>query len=124
MVYDNIKFPSEIERDFYIKLKRLKYKGKIKDFEMQVEFEMLPSFKDFNGKKIEKVIHKPDYKVYLNDGTWILIDTKGNPEDLSILKRKILLHRNPGVKYYFVSILPKYLGGHWVEVTKNYDFRK
>ena len=36
--YDNIKFDSETERDYYIKLKLLKDEDNIKDFEMQVPY--------------------------------------------------------------------------------------
>ena len=122
--YDGIDFDSEMERDYYILLKDLKRQGIIKDFEMQIEITLFEESIDFNGKKMKPILHKPDFKVFLNNDTWILIDTKGQQEELATLKRKIFMIQNPGVRYYFVSRTTKYLGDKWVEVSKGYDFRK
>ena len=50
--YDNIKFDSETERDYYIKLKLLKEEGNIKDFEMQVPYLLQDEFINFRDKLV------------------------------------------------------------------------
>ena len=121
--YDNINFDSTIEKNYYIKLRRLQREGKIKGFEVHVKVQLFEEGKDFRNKKILEILHYPDFKIYLNDGTYVLVDVKGNPEPIAILKRKIFMLKNPDVRYFFISTTPKYLNEQWVEVSKGTDFR-
>ena len=122
-MYDNINFDSETEKDYYIKLKHLKLDGKILGFETQVPFTILKEFLDFEGTKIPSIDYIIDFRVFLKDGREIFIDTKGDTEEVARLKSKMFMEQNRTLPLYFISILPKYLGNDWVEVTKSKDFR-
>ena len=127
--FDGYKFASEPERDFYIKLKKLKQNGKIKDFEVQPEFLLQEEFTtEFNERwddvKIKEINIRPDYSATLNNGEKIYLDSKGSNqiEPESQLKRKMFLFQNRNVPLFYVGQLPKYLGGVWVCVDKGNDF--
>ena len=121
--YDGYNFDSLTERDFYIKLKILKSKNQIKDFSMQVPFRILEEFKDFDNAKVPAMDYIIDFKVVLNDNQEIYIDTKGDQEEVARLKAKMFMNLHKDLPLYFISVLPKYLGNEWVEVTKSKDFR-
>ena len=123
--YDNIKFDSETERDYYIKLKLLKEEGNIKDFEMQVPYLLQDEFINFRDKKEQKIEYVADYVVTLNDDTIVVIDTKGSKnttEEVARVKQKIFMYKNKEIPIYFVAELPKFLGKEWVDISKGSDF--
>ena len=129
--YDNIQFDSEVERDFYIKCKQLKKKGLIADFVVNPTYTLIESFttnfppthKNSKEDKMEYII---DYGIYSNDGSFYLTDTKGSGyssvEIEARNKRKMLLSMQPNIPIYFVSRLPKYLGGEFVCINPKNDF--
>lgn len=60
VVYNGIKFDSQKERNYYIKLKLLEDKGKIKDLKLQVKYELQPKFKSGN-KNIQAISYIADF---------------------------------------------------------------
>ena len=123
--YDGIKFDSETERDFYIKLKRAKSLGRIKGFAMQVPYLIQEEFKNFKDKKEQKIEYIADYVIDLLDDSMIIVDVKGSKkttEEVARIKQKIFMYKNKDIPIYFVAQLPKYLGGVWVEISKGSDF--
>jgi len=127
--YDGYVFASEPERDYYIKLVELKKEGKIKDFIIQPNFSLQEEFEtEFSDRwdnvKIQAIGITPDYHVTLNDGNEILLDTKGadSIEEASQLRRKLFLYKNRSIPLFFIGVLPKYLGGVWVEVSSGCNF--
>ena len=124
-VYDDIKFDSIPERDYYIKLKLLKEEGKIKDYQLQIPYLIQEDFINFRDKKEQKIEYVADYVVKLNDDSVVVIDTKGSKsttEEVARVKQKIFMYRNKEIPIYFIAPLPKYLGNVWVDVSKGSDF--
>lgn len=105
---DEITFDSKKESRIYLDLKAQKETGEIKDFKMQVPFELIPNQKeivtafDKKGRPIQKervvelaIKYLADFVVYHNDGEVTVVDAKGfQGNQVWILKRKLLLFRH------------------------------
>lgn len=92
-VYNGIKFDSKKEMAYYIKLKLLEEKGKIKDLELQKAYELQPSFK-LNGKTYRKITYKADFSyITTADDKLHVVDTKGFRTEVYKLKRKMLAYK-------------------------------
>ena len=93
VIYDDIKFDSNREMAYYIKLKMLEEKGIIKDLELQKSFELQPSFK-LNGKTYKKITYRADFSyVSVQDNKIHIVDTKGFRTDVYKLKRKMFAYK-------------------------------
>lgn len=93
VIYDGIKFDSNREMAYYIKLKMLEEKGIIKDLELQKSFELQPSFK-LNGKTYKKITYKADFSyVSVQDNKLHIVDTKGFRTEVYKLKRKMFAYK-------------------------------
>lgn len=93
VIYDGIKFDSNREMAYYIKLKMLEEKGIIKDLELQKVYELQPAFK-VNGKTYKKITYKADFSyVSVEDNKLHIVDTKGFRTDVYKLKRKMFAYK-------------------------------
>lgn len=97
-VVDGITFDSKKEADYYCELKMLKMAGKVKEYELQVPFELLPSFK-YKGKTIRGVKYTADFVVKYTDGHTEVVDVKGMRTEAYKLKKKLLLSKNPDINF-------------------------
>ena len=92
VIYDGIKFDSNREMAYYIKLKMLEQKGKIKNLELQKVYELQPSFK-INGKTYQKITYKADFSyVSVEDNKIHIVDTKGFRTEVYKLKKKMFAY--------------------------------
>lgn len=92
VVYNGIKFDSQKERNYYIKLKLLEDAGKIKDLKLQVKFELQPKFKSGN-KNIQAISYIADF-IYLDEENKLhIIDTKGVRTDVYKIKKKMMQYK-------------------------------
>lgn len=91
--YDGYTFDSIREKNYYIKLKLLEKAGKIKELELQKEFELQPSFK-LNNKTSRKITYRADftYKTTEDDELHV-IDVKGFRTDVYRLKKKLFEYK-------------------------------
>lgn len=90
---DGIKFDSEKEARRYSELKLLQRAGEIKDLELQVKFELQPSYKK-NGKTVKSINYVADFVYYdLKKKQTIVEDTKGYRTKEYILKKKIFEYK-------------------------------
>ena len=100
---DGIHFSSRAEAKWYRIFKEQKSRGEIKDFRMQVPFELVPAQrapvtkfdKRGNPKTVEKVVelavkYVADFVVDENDGTQTVYDVKGFPTPVWGIKRKLM----------------------------------
>lgn len=91
--YDGYTFDSIREKNYYIKLKLLEKAGKIKELELQKEYELQPSFK-LNNKTSRKITYRADftYKTAEDDKLHV-IDVKGFRTDVYRLKKKLFEYK-------------------------------
>lgn len=93
VTYDGYIFDSTKEKNYYIKLKLLEKAGKIKELELQKEYELQPSFK-LNNKTSRKITYRADftYKTTEDDKLHV-VDIKGFRTDVYRLKKKLFEYR-------------------------------
>ena len=91
--YDGYTFDSIREKNYYIKLKLLEKAGKIKELELQKEYELQPSFK-INNKTSRKITYRADftYKTTEDDKLHV-VDVKGFRTDVYRLKKKLFEYK-------------------------------
>lgn len=91
--YDGYTFDSIREKNYYIKLKLLEKAGKIKELELQKEFELQPNYK-LNNKTSRKITYRADftYKTTEDDKLHV-IDVKGYRTDVYKLKKKLFEYK-------------------------------
>lgn len=108
-----IKFDSKSEMDYYKYLLELEAKGDIKNIELQPKFVLIPSYVDFNGKKIREIKYIADFKFFdVEANKWIIIDVKGMPTEVAKLKRKMFGYFHKDKELLWV----KRKKGEWVYV--------
>jgi hypothetical protein len=85
-------FDSQKEMRRWLKLKEMEAAGEIKNLTRQVEFTLVPSQRDEDGKVIERAVkYRADF-MYVEDGRTIVEDCKGYKTDTYIIKRKLMLY--------------------------------
>jgi predicted ATP-dependent endonuclease of OLD family len=101
---DGIIFASKKEGNYYIHLKDKRVQGEIKDFKMQVPFELVPAQREvrtvgfrkdgspINKEKVAELAVKyvADFVVEHPDGTLEVIDTKGMRDAKYKIKKKLM----------------------------------
>lgn len=90
--YNGIKFDSQKERNYYIKLKLLEDKGKIKDLKLQVKYELQPKFKSGN-KNIQAISYIADFTYLDEENKLHIVDTKGVRTDVYKIKKKMMQYK-------------------------------
>ena len=90
--YHGIKFDSQKERNYYIKLKVLEEYGKIKDLKLQVKFELQPKFQ-FRNKTIQAISYVADFTYYDEENKLHIVDTKGIRTEVYKLKKKMMQYK-------------------------------
>lgn len=90
--YNGIKFDSQKERNYYIKLKLLEDKGKIKDLKLQVKYELQPKFKSGN-KNIQAISYIADFTYLDEENKLHIVDTKGVRTDVYRIKKKMMQYK-------------------------------
>lgn len=91
--------------------------GEIKSYTRQVEYVLQDKF-EYKGKKILSIKYRSDFNIVWNDGTLQVFDVKGNPDNLSLLKRKLMWAKYPEANLTFICRNLKY--GGWID----YDMLK
>jgi len=76
---DGKKFPSKLERAYYLQLKQRQMAGEVIFFLLQTPFALPGGVK-----------YVVDFTIFLVDGTVEFVDTKGKDTPISIAKRKIV----------------------------------
>lgn len=111
--YDGIVFDSVLEMKYYRDVVLPKYaSGEIAYFELQKPYELQPKFKH-NGKTILPIKYVADFYIEYSDGTKEVIDTKGYPDNVALMKRKMFFYHYPDVIYRWIKYVKKY--GGWID---------
>ena len=110
---DGIVFDSRLEMRYYsdVVLPGVE-NGEIKRFELQKKYELQPSF-IYRGKSILPITYVADFYIEYSDGHIEVIDTKGMPDNVAKLKRKLFWFRYPDLQYRWLSYSKKW--GGWLD---------
>ena len=111
--YNNIVFDSVLEMKYYrdVILPNVE-SGLIKYYELQKEYELQPKF-THNGKTVLPIKYVADFYVEYTDGHKEVIDTKGLPDSVALLKRKMYWYHYPDIDYKWITYVKKY--GGWLD---------
>ncbi len=103
-VYDNIKFDSKLEMKCYIALKQMKRANLIKDFKLQVPYELQEKYVNVNGKKIRAINYVSDFVIENNNGYIFIVDCKGMVLQYFKLKKKLFEYKYKEILYIVKSV--------------------
>lgn len=95
--------------------------GEILSYERQVEYILQDKFK-YNGKTILPIKYRSDFNIVWKDRSVQVFDVKGNPDSLSLLKRKLFWAKYPELNLTFICRNLKY--GGWVEFDELKKLRR
>ena len=91
--------------------------GEIKHFELQKKYILQPKF--HNGTKyVQPIIYVADFYIEYSDGTIEVIDTKGFPDSVAKIKRKMFWYLYPEVTYKWICYSELYGNeedGYWCD---------
>lgn len=100
--YDGIIFDSILEMKYYRDvLCPLVESGDVVRFELQKPYELQPKFRH-NDKNVNTITYVADFFIVYKDGAEVVIDTKGCPDSVAIIKRKLFWYKYPDVDYRWV----------------------
>lgn len=100
--YDGIVFDSAVEMKYYAEVILPGVKtGEIKSFNRQVKYTLQPGFRR-NGKKILPIEYVADFVINYANGNTIVVDTKGCPDSVAKLKRKLFWYVLPDIDYRWI----------------------
>lgn len=123
--YNNITFDSILEMKYYRDvLCPLVESGDVVDYELQKPYELQPKFKH-DGKIVQPIKYVADFFIVYKDGHEEVIDTKGCPDSVALIKRKLFWYCYPDVNYKWICYSK--IDGGWQEyeiVKKNRAERK
>jgi hypothetical protein len=85
--------------------------GEIISCEQQVKYELQEKFKR-DGKTILPITYVSDFVVTYKDNHKTVFDTKGNPDNVALLKRKLFWFKYPDIDYQWVGYSK--IDGGWV----------
>lgn len=119
---DGIVFDSQLEMRYYRDVLRPGVEsGTIKKYELQKKYVLQPKFSR-NGKTVLPITYVADFYIEYADGRVVVIDTKGCPDSVAKLKRKLFWYCFPDVDYRWITYVKKY--GGWMDYEIVQSLRK
>lgn len=100
--FDGITFDSQMEMRFYrdVVLPQVR-SGKIRSYELQKKYILQPKF--HNGiKMVQPIVYVADFFIEYSDGKIEVIDTKGCPDSVAKIKRKMFWYMYPDITYRWI----------------------
>ncbi len=108
--YNGITFDSKLEMQFYRDVVLPKVtSGEILEYKLQKEYILQPGF-THNDKKILPIKYVADFQIKYSDGHEEVIDTKGFPDHVAPLKRKMFQYQFPEIDFKQMAYCKKYGG--------------
>lgn len=95
VIVDGITFDSKKESKRYLELKQMQENGEIHYLQLQVPFELIPSFEiviDGKKRKRRKMQYIADFVYYIGN-VRIVEDVKGRKTDVYMIKKKLFEYR-------------------------------
>lgn len=116
--FDDIVFDSIMEMKYYrdVLCSGLE-SGEITMVELQKPYELQPKFVH-NGKSVQPIKYVADFYVVYSDGHEEVIDIKGMPDNVALLKRKLFWYTYPEIDYKWITYVKKFGGWQEYDVIK------
>ena len=86
--------------------------GDVVKYELQKPYELQPKFRH-DGKSVQPIKYVADFFIIYKDGHEEVIDPKGCPDSVALLKRKLFWYKFPDVDYKWITWVKKF--GGWIE---------
>lgn len=120
--HNGITFDSRLEMKYYCDVLCPKVEsGEVTSIELQKKYELQSGFLR-NNKKVLPITYVADFCVEYADGHIEVVDTKGMPDKVAKIKRKLFWYKFPDVDYKWVTYVEKF--GGWVDYEKAKSMRK
>ena len=111
--YDGIIFDSQLEMRYYkeVLLPQVE-SGEVINYELQKPYELQPKFRH-EGKVVQPIKYVADFFIVYKDGHEEVIDTKGCPDNVALMKRKMFWYHYPDVEYRWMCFSK--IDGGWCD---------
>lgn len=120
--YNGIVFDSALEMRYYKEvLLPMVESGEVVNYELQKTYELQPKFKH-DGKAVRAINYVADFYFVHKDGHEEIIDTKGMPDSVALLKRKLFWYCYPDLNYKWITYVKKF--GGWIEYEEYKRLKK
>lgn len=120
--YSGIVFDSVLEMKYYRDvLCPLVKSGDVVRCELQKPYELQPKFTHDN-RTVQPIKYVADFFIVYKDGHEEVIDTKGCPDSIALIKRKMFWYVYPNIDYKWVTYIKKF--GGWIEYETYKKLRK
>jgi len=122
--HNDILFDSELECRYYKYLLELQIIGDVIEIELQPKYCLFDKYiRKCDNKKILAINYVSDFRItYKKDNLVKVVDTKGNPDSVSLIKRKMLEGLNPDIDFHWISWSK--IDGGWIEYDLLKEARK
>lgn len=116
--FDGIVFDSVMEMKYYrdVLCSGLE-SGEISTVELQKPYELQPKFVH-DGKSVQPIKYVADFYVVYSDGREEVIDIKGMPDSVALLKRKLFWYIFPDIEYKWITYVKKFGGWQDYDTVK------
>jgi len=109
-------FSSDLEFRYYKYLLDLQTQGKVKNIELQPKYILQEKYKrKSDGKSILAIYYISDFRITYSDDSVQVVDTKGDPDNMAILKRKIFEKLYPDVDFHWIAYSKQDSDIGWIE---------
>ena len=88
---------------------------------IQKPYELQPKF-IHNGKTVQSIKYVADFFITYKDGHEEVVDTKGYPDSVALLKRKLFWYHYPTIDYKWVTWVKKF--GGWIKYEDYKKFKR
>jgi len=114
--YNGKIFDSELEMRYYRDIVCVGLKnGIIKECKRQIKYELQPKF-SYNNKTILPINYVADFVITYADGSELVIDTKGLPDAVAKLKKKMFHYKYPEIDYRWIGYSK--VDGGWLDYSE------
>ena len=111
--HNGIVFDSAMETKYYRDvILPLEESGSIVYYELQKPYDLQPKFVH-EGETVRAIVYKADFYIEYADGRVEVIDIKGSPDSVALLKRKMFWYAYPDLTYRWVCYSK--VDGGWVD---------
>lgn len=120
--HNGIVFDSQLEMRYYRDVLCPKVEsGEVTNYELQKKFELQSGFSR-NGKRVLPITYVADFYIEYADGHIEVVDTKGMPDSVAKIKRKMFWYKYPDMNYQWITYVKKF--GGWLDYETVKSLRK